>query len=521
MSYNGSGTFNINSAGQPVVNGTTITSTAFNALTADLATGLTTALTKDGQTTPTANIKLGTYKLTGVGDATTAGDAVTWGGPASHTTLTVTGALTYGGVTLSSAVTGTGNMVLSTSPTLVTPALGTPSSVTLTSATGLPLTTGVTGTLPVANGGTATSTAFTAGSVVFAGTSGVYTQDNANLFWDDTNNFLGVGTTSPGYKFTVAGGGGSATVSLLETGVRSWGIRAGGSTTNSFDIADFTAGSSRLSIDSSGKVSIPGATTLQTLTVGLGASAVATNTALGVSALTANTTGAYNVAVGYAALVTNTTGAYNVGVGYQALVATTTGVTNTAVGGFTLSANTTGGYNVASGYQALFGNTTGSYNTGIGVEALRNNTTGAGNVMVGGYSSTGTYAPVFDPTTQNDRVMIGSTNTTNAYVQVAWTAVSDMRDKTDFGPVPLGLDFVNNLKPTTYRYKANREDTEGNGPLRYGFLAQDVLALEGDAPVIIDNEDPDKLKITDQSLIAVLVNAIQELHARIAILEAK
>jgi hypothetical protein len=56
MSYNGSGTFNINSTGQPVVAGTVITASAFNALTADLATGLTTAITKDGQTTTTARI---------------------------------------------------------------------------------------------------------------------------------------------------------------------------------------------------------------------------------------------------------------------------------------------------------------------------------------------------------------------------------------------------------------------------------------------------------------------------------
>jgi len=49
-----SGTFSINTAGQPVVTGTTISSTAFNALTADLATGLTTCVLKDGTQTTTA-----------------------------------------------------------------------------------------------------------------------------------------------------------------------------------------------------------------------------------------------------------------------------------------------------------------------------------------------------------------------------------------------------------------------------------------------------------------------------------
>jgi len=75
MSYNGSGTFLINTAGQPVVSGTVISSTAFNALTADLATGLSTAITKDGQTTITANIPMANYKFTGLGVGSAAGDS--------------------------------------------------------------------------------------------------------------------------------------------------------------------------------------------------------------------------------------------------------------------------------------------------------------------------------------------------------------------------------------------------------------------------------------------------------------
>lgn len=66
-------------------------------------------------------------------------------------TIIVNGAT---GVGQKVTVTGTGAPVLATSPTLVTPALGTPTALVLSSATALPLTTGVTGVLPIANGGT-------------------------------------------------------------------------------------------------------------------------------------------------------------------------------------------------------------------------------------------------------------------------------------------------------------------------------------------------------------------------------
>ena len=247
MSYNGSGTFQINSAGQPVVTGTTISSTAFNALTADLATGLSTALTKDGQTTPTANIPLGGYKITGLANATLSTDAMAYGQftafgvpgytttatAAGTTTLTVsstqqqffTGSTTQtvvlpvtstlvlgqsfrivnmstGVVTVNSsggnavvamvalaevtvtciltsgttaaswdiqytgksAVTGTGSMVLATSPTLVTPTLGAATATTVNKVTFTAPATG--STLTIADGKVLTAS----NSITIAGT---------------------------------------------------------------------------------------------------------------------------------------------------------------------------------------------------------------------------------------------------------------------------------------------------------------------------------------------------------------
>jgi hypothetical protein len=190
MSYNGSGTFQINTSGQPVVAGTVISSTAFNALTADLATGLSTAITKDGQTTTTARIPFAqgiNSSLATDSSSTSTGSIITAGGVGIVKnlnvgananiggTLGVTGVATfsaapiYSSLTASSAVatdaskalvsvtnTGTGNNVLATSPTLVTPILGTPQSGTLTNCTGLP-TTALTGAITEANGGTGTT----------------------------------------------------------------------------------------------------------------------------------------------------------------------------------------------------------------------------------------------------------------------------------------------------------------------------------------------------------------------------
>ena len=88
-----SGTYSL-PTGNPVVPGTTISSTTTNTTNSDIATALSACLLKDGTQTVTANIPMASHKITGLSAGTTAGDSVEYGGSPSFTDLTYTGTLT-------------------------------------------------------------------------------------------------------------------------------------------------------------------------------------------------------------------------------------------------------------------------------------------------------------------------------------------------------------------------------------------------------------------------------------------
>jgi hypothetical protein len=264
-----------------------------------------------------------------------------------------------------------------------------------TIATGLTI-----GTTPIASG--------TIGRVLFQGTGNVL-QQSGNLFWDGTNNRLGIGTATPLSPLHVVGNAKiSSLAPYLDLTTSNWGTSTfiqNGVNINASSIGDYfnifnpagkgfsyTRGSlvdfaiattgnvlintttdAGFKLDVNGTARVQGSATIQTLTVGLGNNSVANNTVVGLTALNVNTTGDYNSAFGGISLQKNTSGNYNTAIGYQ-----------------TLNNNTSGANNTAIGMQSCNGVTIQSNNTGVGFQSL--NSGGANNSALGASTDSGGFS---------------------------------------------------------------------------------------------------------------------------------
>ena len=207
----------------------------------------------------------------------------------------------------------------------------------------------------------------TEGSVLFVGVGGVMAQNNANFFWDDANNRLGLGIALPLEQLHMTGNIRLPATTLTVGQIRMGAIRW---------IDSFGAGNVFIGANSgvAGNLTLTG-----TYNIGIGD-----------SALIGLTTGGFNVAIGMQALTAQTTSSNNVAIGYQAGFAVTTGIQLTLVGTSAGDAITTGSYSDAFGHNALAVMTTGQFNVAIGRSSLAVVTTGQSNVGLGPVANSAT-----------------------------------------------------------------------------------------------------------------------------------
>ena len=110
----------------------------------------------------------------------------------------------------------------------------------------------------------------------------------------------------------------------------------------------------------------------------------------------------------------------------------------------------------------------------LGHNAGDNVTTGDNNVLLG--ESAGNDAMI-NVTTADYQIVLGNNASTHATIKIDWTVTSDERDKMNFEEVPHGLDFVNQLKPVSFKFKKSRDEDTPHGDTKYGFKAQDILSF--------------------------------------------
>jgi cytoskeletal protein CcmA (bactofilin family) len=276
------------------------------------------------------------------------------------------------------------------------------------------------------------------------------------------------------------------------------------------------------------------------------------SSALGYTALDACTTGSSHVAIGRNALGAVTIVSDLVAVGRDALAANTSGTANTAVGRTALGTLTDGANNSAFGYLAGAAVSSGNSNTLIGNICHDNLTTGDLNTAIG-YNLAPSGVGVDSEIVIGSSITGAGTNTVRIGTgggtatlgldgsDTSWAAASDLRLKKDVADSTVGLSFVNDLRPVTFKWQHKNEVAEdlpqydadssdpifGEGKSHHGFIAQEVKAVIDNHSDVCDgnniwHEDPDGTQQMSQgNLVPMLVKAVQELSAKIEELESK
>ena len=312
--------------------------------------------------------------------------------------------------------TGTGALVFATSPVLVTPNLGTPSTLVGTniSGTGASFTAG-TVTNPNLTGEVTTSglTATVTNSAVIGKVLTGYVSGAGTVAATDTilqaiqklNGNAGGGGPAAAGTLT----GATLASNVLASSLTSVGTLTSLTTSGVITGTNATASTSSTTgaVILSGGVGIAKDSHINSQRIGVGLLANTTNLAVGANALAATITGGINnTAIGSGCASGITSGSQNTLLGYAVGTLVTTGAGNCSIGYASLNQNTVGSYNTAMGYGALE-DTTGSNNTAVGIAALGNNTTGALNTAIGReagcFQADGTTAL----TTANNSVYLG------------------------------------------------------------------------------------------------------------------